>query len=189
MRYEAYETISREEDLSLLLPALHGILPQDVKQRVILRRGQRQLQDVSDKVGQHSAAPAALRLEVSGVRYRHVVREVESVEPRLFPVHRSRAESTALELPREAIDFSRPAAELLAVMEQISIVREIVKIHLEPAAPQEVHEGPFKRTARNHLECRTDPERLVQVGQRETELCAGGALDVVGHHCAARCPL
>ena len=35
-------------DLDLLLPALHGILTQDVKQRVILRRGQREFQEVSD---------------------------------------------------------------------------------------------------------------------------------------------
>jgi hypothetical protein len=48
---------------------------------VILRAGYGEFDNVAYEVGHHRAASAALRIEVSNVGYRHVVRKVEGIVP------------------------------------------------------------------------------------------------------------
>src|SRR5262245_26287040 len=100
MRDEANQTVPRENELDLSLPKSDRVVADDVKERIILGRRERQFQDVADEVRHHRTAAAALWLEMSDVRHRHVVREFEGAVPLLLPIHGSGPKPTALEVPR-----------------------------------------------------------------------------------------
>src|SRR4051812_39895939 len=98
MRDETDQAVTGEYPFNLFSPQRRGILRQDVKQRIVLNRRERELKDSAHEVRHHRAAPASLRLQMGDVRDRHIIRELERVIPLLFAVHRARPEASTAEL-------------------------------------------------------------------------------------------
>ncbi len=136
------------------------IIIQDVEQRVVLDGRQRQLQDIADEIRHHRAASAALRLEMRGVRNRHVVRKLKGVEPRLLAVHRARAEAIAAEFARVVVDALGLAQERVLVGKQAPIVIQVVQIDFETTPAQLRRSTPphFFAALGDELKCRLDAQ-------------------------------
>ena len=67
MRNETDQAVSRPNQIDLLLPQADRVIPQDVKERIVLNRCQRQLKNVADEVRHHCATAAPLRFEVCDI--------------------------------------------------------------------------------------------------------------------------
>src|ERR1043166_6521671 len=79
-------------------------------------------------------------------RDRHVVREVEVVQPCLVPIERARSETGGAELFAVGINRRRRGVECLATGEQLAGMIQIVDIDLESASADLV-----EKTARNGI--------------------------------------
>jgi hypothetical protein len=83
---EVRRAVIFENQLNLLFPEVRRVLLQNVEQRVVLRYGHRNLEDSADEERFRGAAAARLRIEVSDIRYGHVIRKIECAVPVEIPV-------------------------------------------------------------------------------------------------------
>ena len=58
-----------------------------MKQRVVLYCRQRQFEDLADEERKNSTTPALLGIEMRNIRDRHVMADVQSMQPFCIPVH------------------------------------------------------------------------------------------------------
>ena len=84
----------------LPFPEINRVVVQNVEEQIVLRGGQRQLENLADEKGEDGAAVASLRLQVSEIGDRHVVGEVQRLEPLWLAVHPAKPRSpTSFTLP------------------------------------------------------------------------------------------
>src|SRR5436190_2547324 len=90
---ERHQAMRVEDCLRLLLPYSRREVIENVKQCVILGRRQGELSNSAWQEVRHNAATsAALSLEASNVRHRHVVRKIQMLEPVGIPIQDGRTE-------------------------------------------------------------------------------------------------
>src|SRR5437667_5740022 len=63
MDQKTHQAMSLRDESNLSLPEIYRVLVEDVEERVILRRGQRQLQNSADEERHHGAAAASLGVQ------------------------------------------------------------------------------------------------------------------------------
>src|SRR5215472_3698551 len=112
MHDKANETVLLFDDLDLLFPQVGGVTVQDVEQPIVLRRGDRELNQVADEVRHHCATPASLRIKMRGVWHRHVVGGLQSVIPLLVAIHDCRTKSARSVVFQILDDSGCPSREL-----------------------------------------------------------------------------
>src|SRR5580765_985639 len=121
---------------------------------------------------------------MGGVGHRHVVRELERLEPALLAIHHRGAKPFALKFARVVVDALRSREELRLVRAQLAIVIQVVQVYFEAARPERrggLLPGVLV-TFGNELKGRRDAVRLVDLAQLLTEVEAGAPFDVVRHH-------
>src|SRR5262249_12489379 len=184
MGQECHQPVPLQDGGGLLLPNRNRVVVENVKERIVLECRKRQLDDVSDEIRHHGAAPATLWLEMRNVGDGHVIRELERAVPLLFAVHRTRPEPVALEFPCVPVDLLCPLEECRSTVEEVPVVIQIVKVDFEATCAQrrgELTPGALP-SLRNELKRGLDAEAVVEVHHRADEVVALLALDVVRHH-------
>ena len=101
---ETGETMVLGNEGDLPLPEIDRIVVQDMEERVVLRRGQRQLEDTADEERQDGTAAAPLGIEMGHRGKGHIVREVQRPKPLWIPVQGTRAEPPRRELLSVGVD-------------------------------------------------------------------------------------
>src|SRR5262245_48592622 len=184
MRNEAGEAVSLRDELELFLPQLDRMVFEDLKERVVLRGRQRQLDHFARKKWKHGAAAAALSLEVPHIGNRHVVRKIERLQPFEIAIQGSRTEAGCAEAPPVHVDAPGPPDELVAIHEQPTVVIQIVDIYLAstPADGVEKSLRHLVTTLGHDLKRRSDTERLVDIDQPLAEVPSSLGLDVMRHN-------
>src|SRR6202035_4255384 len=109
MNDHAYQSVTCQYRLALLLPEGRGIRTQNVEERIILRGGDGDFQYLAYKVGHHRTTPARLRVQMSHVGNGHIIRTLQCVVPAQIAVERSRPESLHIELLQVAVNFPSAA--------------------------------------------------------------------------------
>src|SRR5262245_8072828 len=104
-----------------------------MKERIVLDSREWKLDDLDHEIWQHRAATAALGLEMGDIRHRHVVRELERVQPGLLAIHRAGAEAHASEVVTVVTNSFCTLEEYLAILKELAVVIEIVDVDFEPA--------------------------------------------------------
>src|SRR5689334_18789967 len=102
----------RLDPFRLHSPNLRRTAMQQMNQRVILRHGVRQLDQVGEKKGKHAASSARLRLVRIRIREAAVEIEVESGYPFGPPQRRGRAEAIQTVLARPLLEQRSELAEV-----------------------------------------------------------------------------
>src|ERR1700733_8351995 len=105
MGNETHQSISFSNEIQLRFPQIDRAVVQDIEHRIILRRGERQFEDVSDKKWHHGTTATALWLKVSNVGYGHVVGKLVCIVPIEVAVHDSCTEAMCMEFFDVLINF------------------------------------------------------------------------------------
>src|SRR6266403_3766356 len=180
---EAHQAMLRRDEGDLTLPEIDRVVGQDVEEGIILGGRQRELEDVTDKERHHRAAASSLSLQVFNTGHRHVVGEVEQLEPVGIPIQGARTESKSAKLSPPVIDAFGALLEAFVVREEAAIVVQIVDVDLEPAGANAVEETrsdgvtPF----RYELKRRLDPEGIVEIHESRAKVSPDDGLHVVRH--------
>src|ERR1035441_4003044 len=103
MNDEARQAILLHNKLDLVFPKVNRTLIQNMEQHVVLRGGDREFQDVVDKIRHHGAAATMLGIKVRHIGHRHVEGKIKSVVPLRFSVKHRRTKSLGLVLKCVAI--------------------------------------------------------------------------------------
>src|SRR5262249_10152162 len=91
--------------IDLLFPEVNVVAPEDIKEPVILGGGGGKFNEVPYEVRHDRAATTSLRVQMSGVRYRHIVGGFESVIPLLVAIHDGGSKSVCAVLFQISIYF------------------------------------------------------------------------------------
>src|SRR5665213_2847735 len=159
-----------------------------MEKRIVLASGQREFQNLPDKIRHDGATSAALRFEPRRVGYGHIVGELESIEPILIAIHGSGAKATRLVLVHVRIDFLGSPKKLLPFLEKAPIMVQVMHVEFEAAAPDTRYLvlSHLITLFRNHLKCRFEAVGIVNSLQRRAEIASNGSLDIVRHDQAIR---
>src|SRR5579871_6166792 len=93
MNDKGREAMARGDGVHFRFPQVERILAEDVEQRIILRGGERELEQPAQKIRHHRTASAPLRLEMGAARKGHVVGEFKCVRPLRVAVHAAGAKT------------------------------------------------------------------------------------------------
>ena len=118
----------------LALPKINGIVLEDVEERIILSRGDRQLQNLADEEGHYGTATAALGFQVSYVGNGHVICEIQSSIPVLISIQNSGTEAARSVFFSITIDSFCSEKKLFPVTEEMSIMVQIMDVDFKPTA-------------------------------------------------------
>src|SRR5437899_2690375 len=99
-----------------------------MKQRIILDRGHRDFQFVPKEVWHYRTASASLRVQMRNIRDRHVILKIEGVHPFQVSIKNGRPESTRLNSFSVLIDALRSSKKLLARLEEVPVMIEVVNV-------------------------------------------------------------
>src|SRR2546430_15775689 len=131
-----------------------------MEERVVLRRGERQLQLVPNEVRHYRAAAASLWIEMRDIGNGHVVGEIERLVPIRIAIEGSRAESASAPLSSVAIDAPGALQKFFMIGKKLAVMVEIVYVDLKASL-----EDAFPKLLRNlvsplryNLESATDSE-------------------------------
>ena len=103
-----------------------------MKEGVILRCGHRDLENLSNKIRLAGTTAAGLGIQVAHIGHGHVVGEIKFVVPVQVPVEHARAIADGFELLAIFIDPLNTIHKLLAVVEKIPVMIQVVHINLKP---------------------------------------------------------
>src|SRR5579863_1027832 len=95
---EAHQAKLLADDRRLLSPDACGVVAEDMEERIVLNRSDRNLENIANEIGHHRTAAAALRIEMGHVWNRHIVGKFQLVVPELLSIKNSRAKSICFEL-------------------------------------------------------------------------------------------
>src|SRR6266853_3081972 len=116
------------------------MLLQNMKQRVVLRRSERELQCISNKKWHHGTTAAPLTFQVANIWNRHVVGEIQGFKPLRIPVEDSGTEPRCMVFPCVSIDSLGALQEYLPIAEQEAIVVQVVNVYFKSAVPNAAEE-------------------------------------------------
>src|ERR1035437_8174369 len=102
VRYETHESVSFSNQVELFLPEVYRIIVQYLEKRIIFARGQRNLENLANKVWEDRTATSTLWLQLCNIRHRHVVEEFVCAIPIEIAVHNSRPKASRVELDRKS---------------------------------------------------------------------------------------
>ena len=123
---EAHQAVIFHDEFRLPLPQVNRVVSQDVKQRIVLRRGDREFQQLPDEIRHYGAAATALGIEVRDVGHRHFIREIKIVEPFFAAIENRGAKSFRAPLSAILINFGHSAKKLLTVAVKVSVMIQIL---------------------------------------------------------------
>ncbi len=172
---EAEKTVFGENGFNLALPEINGVALKDVVEAVILGGHDRKFQDAADEEGLGGATAAGLRFEMAGIGDGHIVGKIEGVIPIEIAIEDAGTIAGGAELPDAGIDARGAAKKLIAILEEIAIVIEVVDIDFKSAFAKEREETPGDVVAlgRNKLEGGLDAVRVVNIHEARAEVAAG----------------
>ena len=133
MSDKAGEAVPLHDPRSLVFPESGRILIENMKEGIVLGGRHRQLQDPSEEEGHHRATAAPLCLQMADRGNRHVVRKIQG--PEAIEVAVEHPGTKTLGFPVFAVSVDSPGAKqkLFLVVEQVSVVIQIVDIDFKPA--------------------------------------------------------
>src|ERR1035438_5037562 len=158
-----------------------------MQQSVVLHSCHREFQHIADEVWHHGTAAAALRIEVGNVGNRHVESEVKLIVPLRPAVEYCRPESAGTIFGSITVDDRRAIQELFTIVEQPSVVVQVLDTEIEPTISDAIEEllRNFVAVFRNNIERRFDSEGIIEIHQSPAKLHACLGLDIVRHEHAA----
>src|SRR5438105_8650326 len=103
--------------VDLLFPQLRGILIEDVEQGIVLRRGDRQLQGLTDEKWHHRATATSLWVQMTNAWHRHVISKVQGLIPILISVENGGTKAGGSVISAVSIDSFGAAEKEFAIAE------------------------------------------------------------------------
>src|ERR1700683_1304032 len=184
MHDETDQTTASKDLVAFRFPKVNRVIAEHVKQGVILGHSKWKFQDFPDAIRHYGATAAALRFQVSYVGDRHIIGYVQRFEPFLVPIHGARSKTLRLKMAQRFVDFRHLPEELGAVLEERSVVFQIVNIHFKPTTTNslEVVRANLIPSSRNDLEGCLDPIGIIDFHQAGGEANANCSLNVVRHN-------
>src|SRR5579859_2776780 len=191
MNDEAGQSVLFENLGNFELPKGGGILIENVKKGVVLSGGDRQFQDLADKVRHHGTTAAALWIEMRCIGHGHVVRKIECVVPCEIAIEGSRAKPEGAEGPAVLINAADPLEEQGLADKQLSVVIQIVHIDFKPSRTKVREKRGTKGVAllRNQLKGAGNAITLIDIHESLTEIPTVNGFHIVGDDRAAREPV
>src|SRR3954451_6172595 len=122
---------------------------------------------------------------------RHVVTNAQFPVPLLIAVEGAGTEASAAKSSSVSIDLLGGVAESGSIIEQVSVMFEVMHVDIETATSDPLH-GAIRdcvARSRNQLERTFDPVPVVDVHQLFRELQPGRCLNIVRHDCACLFPI
>src|SRR5277367_675068 len=164
MRDETDQSVSFLKQGDLLLPEVNRIFIQYLKERIVLAGGERNLQNLADKIREDRTATAALRFQMRYVWHRHVVGKLVRIVPIEIAIHNSRAKPLGAKFLDVLINLVGPLQEQFALLIQLPVMIQVVDVELKPAAPHALHIfiGNFVAFFRDNLERRFNSIRMIK---------------------------
>ena len=188
---EAHQAVPGDDRVHLCGPHRDGIATQDVVQRIILDRGQGQFDDVADEVRKNRAAPTTLRVQVSDVGHRHIVRKAECVVPRLVPIHDGRSKPLRAPFLAVSIDRGHSAPKYLLRGKQAAVMVQSMNADFTAGPTNRADDalGDLVPQFGHERERRSDSVLALECEHRLAEVLPLPGLDIVRHHRARGKPL
>src|ERR1700722_16957321 len=154
-----------------------------MKQGVILRGRNGNLESLAKEIRHYGAASASLGIKMRDIWDRHIEIELKRIVPLQIPVKHSRPKTRgAVGLP-VLIDSPRPLPELRGIAKEIAVVVKILNINFEAALANRLKEsfGDPVPPLRHNLKRRLNAERFIDTHQLGTEIPSFFSLDIVSH--------
>src|SRR5205814_176709 len=125
---ETHQAALFKNCVDLLSPKVDRSLSKNIEQGVVLTGCEGQLHGVADKIRQHRTATAALRVEMSDIRHRHVIGKTQVRIPVQVPIQDRRSEACGAIFLRKSFDMLHVFEELRSVPEELPIMSQAVEV-------------------------------------------------------------
>src|SRR5271154_3975422 len=161
---ETDQSVSFLKQGDLLLPEVNRIFVQYLKERIVLAGGERNLQNLADKIREDRTATAALRFQMRYVRHRHIVGKFVRIVPIEIAIHDSRSKPLGAKFLNVLIDLLGPLQEQFALLVQLPVMIQVVYVELKPATAHVPHIfiGNFVTFFRDNLERGFNSVRMIK---------------------------